>query len=74
MLPIGQNNPQKVKFDLYSEQLNGTAFVSSRSERQHAWLYRIFPSAAHGDIRKTDLNSDVSSRIGNGRVNRVAVY
>ncbi|KAK1622596.1 homogentisate-dioxygenase [Colletotrichum phormii] len=49
-LPLGQNAPQKCKFDLYSEQLNGSAFVSSRATLQHVWMYRIWPSVAHRDV------------------------
>jgi homogentisate 1,2-dioxygenase len=31
----GRNVPQKCAFDLYSEQLNGTSFISSRQTLQH---------------------------------------
>jgi homogentisate 1,2-dioxygenase len=43
-LPIGRNNPRKVPFDLYTEQLSGTAFTSPRSVNQRTWLYRQQPS------------------------------
>lgn len=33
-LPIARNTPQRVKYDLYSEQLNGSAFATIRSEIQ----------------------------------------
>ncbi|KAL2875812.1 hypothetical protein SGCOL_008959 [Colletotrichum sp. CLE4] len=49
-LPLGQNAPRKCKFDLYSEQLNWSAFVSSRATLQHVWMYRIWPSVAHRDV------------------------
>ena len=31
VLPLGQNSPQKVKGDLYTEQITGTAFTAPRS-------------------------------------------
>ncbi|CAK9298956.1 unnamed protein product [Gordionus sp. m RMFG-2023] len=47
-LPIGQNNPQKVKFGLYAEQLSGTAFtIYPRAANKRSWLYRIKPSVVH---------------------------
>ncbi|KAH7025682.1 putative homogentisate 1,2-dioxygenase [Microdochium trichocladiopsis] len=45
--PAGRNIPQKCPYDLYSEQLNGTPFVSYRDTLQHVWMYRIRPSVAH---------------------------
>ncbi|TDZ35351.1 Homogentisate 1,2-dioxygenase [Colletotrichum spinosum] len=62
-LPRSCNVPQKVKYNLYSEQLNGSTFVTPRAGLQHAWFYRIFPSAAHGDIMKMPRNADMSSEI-----------
>lgn len=41
-----QNNPQKVRDDLYAEQLSGTAFTAPRSENRRTWLYRALPSVA----------------------------
>ncbi|KAL7279127.1 hypothetical protein ACG7TL_006967 [Trametes sanguinea] len=43
-LPVAQNNPQKVKYDLYTEGINGTPFVTPRKENQSTWVYRIRPS------------------------------
>jgi hypothetical protein len=59
-LPQSCNAPQKIKYDLYSEQLNGTSFISSRQTVQHAWFYRIYPSVAHGAMRTLPVNPDVS--------------
>ncbi|KAF2167787.1 hypothetical protein M409DRAFT_21937 [Zasmidium cellare ATCC 36951] len=53
VLPHAQNAPQKVKYDLYSEQLNGSAFISPRASIQNTWMYRIFPSVAHGSFKKS---------------------
>ncbi|GJC79181.1 homogentisate 1,2-dioxygenase [Colletotrichum tofieldiae] len=72
-IPRSCNAPQKVKYNLYSEQLNGSTFVAPRADVQHAWFYRIFPSVAHGDLRKMPLNTDIESRFspGNGNVDFV---
>jgi homogentisate 1,2-dioxygenase len=59
-LPQSVNAPQRIKYDLYSEQLNGSSFVSARKDLQHAWFYRIFPSVAHGRIKEMATNPDVS--------------
>ncbi|KAH6888022.1 putative homogentisate 1,2-dioxygenase [Thelonectria olida] len=59
VLPRGMNAPQKVKYDLYSEQLNGSSLVAPRQQIQHVWMYRIRPSVAHGAVSVSDLNSHV---------------
>jgi homogentisate 1,2-dioxygenase len=64
VLPRGMNAPQKVKYDLYSEQLNGSSFVAPRQQIRHVWMYRIKPSVAHGAVGASDLNSHVSCRLG----------
>ena len=46
-LPAGQNSPQKMPYGLYTEQLSGTAFTTSRSENRRSWLYRLRPTANH---------------------------
>ncbi|UQC89585.1 homogentisate 1,2-dioxygenase [Colletotrichum lupini] len=58
-----------VKYNLYSEQLNGSTFVASRTDIQNAWFYRIFPSVAHGDISKKPRNPDIESRFTSGNEN-----
>jgi homogentisate 1,2-dioxygenase len=49
-LPIGRNSPQKVPFGLYAEQLSGTAFTVPRAHNLRSWLYRLRPSAGHGQF------------------------
>ena len=44
-LPQGMNSPQKCNYDLYGEQLSGTAFTANPPER--TWSYRIRPSVKH---------------------------
>lgn len=46
-LPLGRNSPREVPFDLYAEQLSGTAFTRPRHMNQRTWIYRKQPSAAH---------------------------
>jgi homogentisate 1,2-dioxygenase len=49
-LPKGRNNPKRVPFDLYSEQLSGTAFTRPRHVNQRTWLYRKQPSVVHNSV------------------------
>ena len=46
-LPMGQNNPKKPAYGLYTEELNGTAFTAPRAVNRRSWTYRIRPSAVH---------------------------
>ncbi|MGB9429968.1 MAG: homogentisate 1,2-dioxygenase [Gammaproteobacteria bacterium] len=46
-LPVGQNSPQKVPYDLYAEQFSGTSFTAPRAANRRSWLYRIRPAAVH---------------------------
>lgn len=47
-LPKTQNSPQNCPFDLFAEQISGTAFTKLRSTNLHSWLYRMLPTAAQG--------------------------
>lgn len=49
-LPVTQNSPQRCAFDLYAEQLSGTAFTRPRHRNLHSWLYRRLPSVIHQDF------------------------
>src|SRR3990167_8327489 len=40
-LPLGQNSPQKCAYNLYAEQLSGTAFTVPRSQQQRRLLLFI---------------------------------
>jgi homogentisate 1,2-dioxygenase len=46
-LPSGQNSPQQAPYNLYTEQISGTAFTAPRGQNRRTWLYRIRPSVAH---------------------------
>ncbi len=48
-LPVGQFSPQQVKYGLYAEQFNSTAFTAPRAENRRTWFYRILPSAVQDD-------------------------
>lgn len=48
-LPIGRNNPRLAPYQLYTEQLSGTAFTAPRNENKRTWLYRIQPSVVVGN-------------------------
>jgi homogentisate 1,2-dioxygenase len=50
-LPQNQNSPLKCPFDLFAEQLSGSAFTRDRHLNLRSWLYRKQPSVVHGDYR-----------------------
>lgn len=60
-LPKDQNSPQKCPYDLYAEQLSGTAFTAPRVENQRSWLYRILPSVVHRPYQRLKTISKLSS-------------
>jgi homogentisate 1,2-dioxygenase len=45
-LPKGRNTPRLVPYNLYTEQLSGTAFTAPRVVNRRTWLYRIQPSVS----------------------------
>jgi homogentisate 1,2-dioxygenase len=53
-LPIGQFNPQKVKYGLYTEQFSTTAFTAPRARNRRTWFYRIRPSVVQGQLQSID--------------------
>ena len=55
-LPQGRNSPQKCNYELYGEQLSGTAFTAPSHQNERTWCYRIRPSVKHSHrYRKIDL-------------------
>lgn len=56
----GRNVPQRCPFDLYSEHLSGTSFISSRATVQNVWMYRIRPSVAHHPLEPMETKSKVT--------------
>lgn len=57
----GRNVPQRCPYDLYSEHLSGTSFISSRASGQNVWLYRVRPSVAHDPVEPLDWKSDIEA-------------
>ncbi|KAK3097778.1 hypothetical protein FSP39_013103 [Pinctada imbricata] len=53
-LPQGQNNPKKCPYDLYAEQLSGSAFTCPRETNKRSWLYRIRPSVLHEPFKRLE--------------------
>ncbi|MGH8150534.1 MAG: homogentisate 1,2-dioxygenase, partial [Steroidobacteraceae bacterium] len=49
-----QNSPQRCSYDLYPEQISGTAFTAPRDSNRHTWLYRIRPAAAQRPFARID--------------------
>ncbi|MBL8520002.1 MAG: homogentisate 1,2-dioxygenase [Betaproteobacteria bacterium] len=50
-LPHGQNSPQRAPFNLYAEQVSGSAFTAPRDHNLRSWQYRLRPSAEHSAYR-----------------------
>ena len=50
-LPKGQNNPQRCPYQLYAEQLSGSAFTKPRAGNVRSWLYRTRPAVQHTSYR-----------------------
>ncbi|KAK3367174.1 Homogentisate 1,2-dioxygenase [Lasiosphaeria ovina] len=48
----GTNLPQKSRYGLYAEHLNGTSFISSRESVSNVWMYRQRPAAAHSPLKQ----------------------
>jgi len=62
-LPEGQNSPQKCPYNLYAEQLSGSAFTCPRTTNKRSWLYRIIPSVKHSMFKPyTQSYGNVISR------------
>ena len=53
-LPKGQNSPQRPPFQLYPEQLNGTAFTAPRGKNLRSWLYRMQPTVGHPPFQQVE--------------------
>ena len=52
-LPLQGNTPQKVKYGLYAEQINGNAFSEARALNHKVWVYRTVPSAKGTSFKKS---------------------
>lgn len=54
-LPNQQNSPQVCKYNLYPEQLSGSAFTRLRHHNLHSWLYKKYPSAINNDYQLSNI-------------------
>ncbi|KAI9029911.1 homogentisate 1,2-dioxygenase [Phycomyces nitens] len=61
-LPKGQNTPQNCPFNLYAEQLSGSAFSAPRTHNQKSWLYRIRPSVVHSPFEPASTSQELVSK------------
>jgi homogentisate 1,2-dioxygenase len=68
-LPHGQNSPQRCPYDLYAEQLSGTAFTAPRSHNLRSWLYRIRPSVVQSAFEPISVPHVVSAPFQSSPVN-----
>ncbi|GAB1312394.1 hypothetical protein MFIFM68171_02604 [Madurella fahalii] len=62
--PNGSNLPQKGRYGLYAEHLNGTPFISPRdsaSNMEHRWMYRERPAAAHQPLQQVKKHHDIEA-------------
>jgi len=57
-LPKARNTPRLVPYNLYTEQLSGSAFTAPRNHTKRTWLYRIQPSVA---VNTTNNNHDADA-------------
>ena len=61
-LPEGQNNPRVCPYNLYAEQLSGTAFTAPRAHNRRSWLYRIRPSVTHEPFHPLNFPGELICR------------
>ncbi|KAI0073861.1 homogentisate 1,2-dioxygenase [Panus rudis PR-1116 ss-1] len=77
-LPEGRNNPQRLKYGLYPEQVNGSPFVNPRATNKKVWLYRIQPSVQHNGFTQGKQNpflvSDFSASNTKAHANPTQIF
>lgn len=67
-LPKRGNTPQRCPYDLYAEQLSGSAFTCPRYSNRRSWLYRMLPSVKHSPYKHyeiTNFNMNWNERLPN---------
>ncbi len=55
ILPKTQNSPQTLPYNLYAEQLNGSAFTRDRKDTLYTWVYRRLPSVVRPDFEPREF-------------------
>lgn len=68
-LPQGQNSPQRCPYDLYAEQLTGSAFTAPRSHNLRSWLYRIRPSALQSAFEPLSMPHVIAAPFNSDPIN-----
>lgn len=51
-VPPTQNAPRRSPWGLYPELVSGVPFTTRRADNTRLWLYRIRPSAVHGEFER----------------------
>lgn len=54
-LPNHQNSPQSCRYNLFSEQLSGSAFTRQRHANLHSWMYKKYPSVFCNDYELSSI-------------------
>ena len=68
-LPKGQNSPQRCPYDLYAEQLTGSAFTAPRAHNLRSWLYRIRPSALQSAFEPLGMPNVIAAPFNSSPIN-----
>ncbi|KAH9874017.1 hypothetical protein IAQ61_004645 [Plenodomus lingam] len=60
-LPVAQNNPQEVRFGLYTEGITYSAFAAPRAHNYSTYMYRCRPAAAHNGYVPFESKSNIQN-------------
>ncbi|KAH0182359.1 Homogentisate 1,2-dioxygenase, partial [Aureobasidium melanogenum] len=60
-LPVAQNNPQEVRFGLYTEGITYSAFAAPRAHNYSTYMYRVRPAAAHNGYKKIESKAHIQN-------------
>ncbi|KAJ4345468.1 uncharacterized protein N0V89_011599 [Didymosphaeria variabile] len=60
-LPVAQNNPQEVRFGLYTEGITYSAFTAPRHANFSTYMYRCRPAAAHKGYVPIETKSNIQN-------------
>lgn len=63
VIPHGQNNPRRVRFGLYTEQITASAFVAPRHTNKRTWVYRARPAVAHEGFVRRSIDRFIGLRL-----------
>ncbi|KAJ9624944.1 hypothetical protein H2203_004895 [Taxawa tesnikishii (nom. ined.)] len=60
-LPVAQNNPQEVRFGLYTEGITYSAFAAPRAHNYSIYMYRVRPAAAHSGYKEIKSKAHIQN-------------